>query len=333
MYLHLPTRGLKLAVDLFFIISGIVIAMMYDRRIVDVGSYVLFVRRRIARLYPLHIATLLFYVAIGVLVWNGKLSPINPEKYNAGEIVPNLLMVHAWSPFGQISFNYVSWSISAEFLVYLCFPLLLWLVGSGCKRGLAACAVLLAGAILVADATLSVDLTDLDWRLGAVRAVPSFSFGVWLWLYRDRLVGHPYTRFTAIAFAVSSAGLLACLVFFPSNYVMLALVYLVVASAFLCDLGGRWTLAAWKPLSSRGYLTYSVYMLHTVIATIVISFLFPRYFGRSDGVVLVAVICSVALTYLAALVSYRYFEGPLRALIGGKPPARLNSVGESKPRE
>jgi peptidoglycan/LPS O-acetylase OafA/YrhL len=254
------------------------------------------------------------------------LLPENPEKYNASEIVPNLLMVHAWSPSGQISFNYVSWSISAEFFVYLWFPMLLWLIARGCKQGLAVCGILLAAAILLATTILSTDLPDLDWRFGAIRAVPSFSFGVWLWLYRDKLVEHPLSRFAGTGFAASSACLLVCLLVLPINYVMLAFAYLVVASAFLCDLGDRWTFAAWEPLSSRGYLTYSIYMLHTVIATIAVSFLFPRYFGKSEEAVLAAVACSAVLTYLAALLSYRYFERPLRVLIGGKQRPSLRPV-------
>src|SRR6266576_3353967 len=64
-YLHLPTHGLHLAVDLFFVISGIVIAMIYQGRINDMRSYFGFVRKRLARLYPLHLATIVFYVIIG----------------------------------------------------------------------------------------------------------------------------------------------------------------------------------------------------------------------------------------------------------------------------
>src|ERR1700722_339273 len=93
-YLHLPTHGLHLAVDLFFVISGIVIAMIYQGRTRDLASYSGFVRRRIARLYPLHLATLLFYVTVGALVATIHLNPSNIEKYNPTEIVPNLLMVH-----------------------------------------------------------------------------------------------------------------------------------------------------------------------------------------------------------------------------------------------
>ncbi len=110
--------------------------------------------------------------------------------------------------------------------------------------------------------------------------------------------------------------------FYPSNYLLLACVYVIVVSAFVADLTGRDTFASWQPISSRGYLTYSIYMLHTLIATIIISFLFPRVFGKSEPAILAAITCSAILTYVAAYTSYWYFESPLRAYIGGKRPTK-----------
>lgn len=322
-YLHLPTGGLQLAVDLFFVISGIVIAMIYQGRVHDLATYSGFVRKRIARLYPLHFLTLAFYVTIGALIATGHVAPENVEKYNAGEIVPNLLMIHAWSPSGVISYNYVSWSISAEFFVYLCFPLILFLVVRGFGVGLLACVALLLLAIALSHQIVGVPLTELNWRFGALRAVPSFAFGVWLWAHRERLARPGLLRASASPVTlIAMLCFLGLIAFLPNHYLMLACVYVVVVCAFVCDLTGRRSFASWTPISSRGYLTYSIYMLHTAIATVVISFIFPRLFGRSEVAVLTAVACSAALTYAAAYISYWGFETPLRALIGGKRPPK-----------
>ena len=85
-------------------------------------EYFDFIKRRLARIYPLHLATLTFYVGIGLLVILGVMRVTDPAKYNFSELLPNLLLAHAWTPNADISFNYVSWSISAEFFVYLLFP-------------------------------------------------------------------------------------------------------------------------------------------------------------------------------------------------------------------
>lgn len=329
-YLHLPTGGLHLAVDLFFVISGIVIAMIYQGRLLDIASYSGFVRKRIARLYPLHIATLLFYVIAGGLIAAGYMSPENAEKYNPNEIIPNLLMIHAWSPSGVISYNYVSWSISAEFFVYLCFPLLLFAVTRGFGLGFLACVALLLAAIAISHLMVGTELPELNWRFGALRAVPSFAFGVWLWVYRERL--SKVTLLRTCAGPATLAGticLLALMAVYPSDYILLACVYVVVVGAFICDLTGRRTFASWPLISNRGYLTYSIYMLHTVIATIVISFLFPRIFGRSQSAVVAAVVCSVALTYIVAYASYWWFETPLRAWLGGTRTSKAASASQT----
>ena len=323
-YLHLEAGGLQLAVDLFFVISGIVIAMIYQGRIRSLASYSGFVRKRIARLYPLHFATLLFYVIIGALIATGRIAPESAEKYNARELVPNLLMIHAWSPSGVISYNYVSWSISAEFFVYLCFPLILFAVTRGFGSGLLVCVALLLTAMALSHVTLGYALPKLNWQFGAIRAVPSFAFGVWLWAHRDRLSKVGLLRACAgPATVVGMTCLLGLIAFYPSDYLLLACVYVTAVGAFVCDLTGRHTFASWTPLSCRGYLTYSIYMLHTVIATIVISFIFPRLLGRSPSAVVAAVACSAALTYAAAYASYWYFEKPLRSYIGGKRPPKI----------
>ena len=64
-------EAMHIAVDLFFIISGIVIANAYYGRISDIESYLEFLRRRIARLYPLHLATLAFYGLVAAVVAAG----------------------------------------------------------------------------------------------------------------------------------------------------------------------------------------------------------------------------------------------------------------------
>jgi peptidoglycan/LPS O-acetylase OafA/YrhL len=236
-------------------------------------------------------------------------------------------MIHAWSPSGVISYNYVSWSISAEFFVYLCFPLILFIVTRGFLLGFVVCVALLFSAIALSYIVVGVQLPDLNWRFGALRAVPSFSFGVWLWANRDRLRKVGFLReWASTATLIGMVAILALIVFYPSNYLLLACVYVVAVSAFVCDLTGSRTFAAWAPISSRGYLTYSIYLLHTVIATVVISFIVPKVFGKSPGTVLAAAACSAVLTYAAAYASYWYFETPLRSYIGGKRPQEFASA-------
>ena len=58
------TWHFNLFVDLFFVVSGFVIARQYFGRVNDAASVGRFLWRRLARIYPLHLATLAFYLAL-----------------------------------------------------------------------------------------------------------------------------------------------------------------------------------------------------------------------------------------------------------------------------
>lgn len=60
------TAGLAVFVDLFFVVSGFVIAHVYSQRMNSIGEYGTFIKKRIARLYPLHVITLASMMAVWV---------------------------------------------------------------------------------------------------------------------------------------------------------------------------------------------------------------------------------------------------------------------------
>src|SRR5581483_6537358 len=61
-----------LFVDMFFILSGFVISYSYPAGSIGIRGYARFLVRRIARIYPLHLLTLLAFVA---LAWIGIQGP------------------------------------------------------------------------------------------------------------------------------------------------------------------------------------------------------------------------------------------------------------------
>ncbi len=303
---------LHLAVDLFFVISGIVIAERYAGRIASGSDYLRFMSRRIARLYPLHLATLGFYVVIGALVWSGKLHPVDAARYNPQAIVPNLLLIHAWLPSGVISFNYVSWSISAEFFVYLGFPLILLALRRQPVLSLAGLVLLTAGLAVAAEQLIGRPLTKLSWEAGILRAVPSFAFGVWVSVHADWLaakVRNFASPRVVVVLALAVAGLMLLR---ADEFVLLGLVWLLAAAAFLCDRADRATLLSRPWLAARGELTYSIYMLHTVVATMVLAVAVPRLLGTGLPARLAGLLLALAVLYVLARLSLRYFEQPLR---------------------
>ena len=109
-----------LAVDLFLILSGFVMALNYAAAFTadfSFSTYLRFLWRRIARIYPLYIvmtlvSSLFFYFGIY------KLAPF--EKSLTTVVVLNAGMVQSWGL--SSSLDAPAWSITAEWAAYLLFP-------------------------------------------------------------------------------------------------------------------------------------------------------------------------------------------------------------------
>jgi peptidoglycan/LPS O-acetylase OafA/YrhL len=112
-----------LAVDVFFGLSGFVIAHHYGYQLIHGGlkAYESFLWRRLARLYPLHIVTL---CGIGILVFIAYQSgaSVDPENYTFGLFLENIFLIQAWHWPDTLDWNHPAWAISVEWLLYVLSP-------------------------------------------------------------------------------------------------------------------------------------------------------------------------------------------------------------------
>ncbi|MEM7478835.1 MAG: acyltransferase [Planctomycetota bacterium] len=111
-------------VDFFFLLSGFVLAYNYSQRLSSKSLLKFFVAR-IARIYPVHIVTLLLSVLLFVFAFFLGIS-YKSESADLATIPAQLMLVHAWGFFDHKSLNEPSWSISAEWFAYLFFPVALF---------------------------------------------------------------------------------------------------------------------------------------------------------------------------------------------------------------
>ena len=113
------------AVPIFFVLSGYVLGYNYLESLgirTDVSKVFRFWGRRLQRIYPLHLATLLAVVPM-VLVARLRGLTISQTGYSGRDFVLNLLLIHTWVPHFELNWNYPSWSVSSEWFAYLFFPL------------------------------------------------------------------------------------------------------------------------------------------------------------------------------------------------------------------
>lgn len=197
-----------LFVDLFFALSGFILMHVYGRSFADGASRVTlssFLRARLARLYPLHLALLAGFVLLELvkLAVDGAGLDAFGGSHTLATLPGSLLLLNAAGLYDTITWNGPSWSISAEWIVGLAFPLLVPVVARLRPSGLLLLYVAtLAGfALLSAGPQHDLDLTS-DW--GVPRCFLGFVGG--MVLYRVWQDGAPGWMATDIAALATAAG-------------------------------------------------------------------------------------------------------------------------------
>lgn len=133
-------------VTFFFLLSGFVLA--WSARADEKRR--LFYGRRMARVWPAHVATTL--LVIPIIYYSGR-----EPNWVAFPLVVALAHILVPDSSWYMAFNGVSWSLSAEAFFYACFPFLLRFASVGRRRanmlGISAAALLIAVAVAVLIAT------------------------------------------------------------------------------------------------------------------------------------------------------------------------------------
>lgn len=113
-----------IAVDFFFVLSGFVITYSSIDKITDWHSFRLFISKRMYRIYPLHLFTLIFALILETfrfVIDRFVVHLTQPvfEKNNIFSLLSNLTLTHSLGFFDKLTWNIPSWSISSEFYVYI----------------------------------------------------------------------------------------------------------------------------------------------------------------------------------------------------------------------
>ncbi|OPY94032.1 acetyltransferase [Bradyrhizobium sacchari] len=283
-------RNAWLFVDLFFVLSGIVMTLSYAQP--QSGDFSLreFLQRRFARLYPLHVVMLfvmlLFrFLRLG-LVGAGLVVavPAAFEVNNAYSFVLNLFMLHSLGFIDYLSWNGPSWSISVEFYTYIAFGLVMLLsvrVGATWVLGSAAAALVLA-ALMLLIIVLGKRSLELQWDFGLIRCVVGFFLGVLtaqLCLRIHRSDRRGLYGMLQILACVASVVLVSSVGAWPQLSFAAPFVFALLLGSLLAypGAGPLPQLLGWSPLVWLGRRSYSVYMVHAFVI------LLAEYFVRAVG--------------------------------------------------
>lgn len=317
-----------LMVDLFFIMSGFIIYHVYGeffKQNIHATSFNKYIRARLARVYPLHIFTLILTIILVISAhfkWD--------EFFNLHAIPTHVLMLQSFGLHSIYTWNVPAWSISAEFAAYIIFPLFAFMLY---KFRIAAPVVisaiivfiycLLAFKLSKANGTTSAYNLDQTYDYGYLRGIAGFLAGGLIYqLYLKKMfLILKNDAILVILFVL----LFTCLHFGVTDLVFIPVFLLLVLSAAY-NTGRVKRFLDTRILQWLGDISYSVYLMQFPLMLLVIALL-PRMGISWNGPYSLhlpywqAALCCIV--FLAALIgisalSYQFIERPFRKLINNK---------------
>ncbi len=308
---HIPSKpflnSAYLAVDLFFMLSGFVIAYRYDDRLKSRADGKKFMIMRIIRLWPLYLLGSAIGAAYALL--NIYLRGLDSHLLGwAKNCVLAFLMLPSIFSVGSVfKFNYPAWSLFYEVLVNIIYG---YTVSLTSNRVLILIVLASAAALTVATFTfgnMHFTITMPKFLLGFFRA--TFGFYVGIGIYRLWKAGklpawqvHPFliAVMLLLSLAIPRHGDLA-------PYLTLAVVYLlfptIVILSVLVEPRG-WLSPLFRQL---GLLSFPLYAIHYPI------FSFVRLMGGYLGAPQLATsIASIGISIIFAWLAMHLFDQPVR---------------------
>jgi peptidoglycan/LPS O-acetylase OafA/YrhL len=295
-----------LGVDLFFVLSGFVISMVYGSWFAlgspgRIRSWALFLIRRAARLWPLHVVVLTATM-LSLLAEGNQFHPLT--------MLANVFMIQAWGISTEI--NSPAWSVSTEWFAYAIFPVLAPIVlrdRAGLLLGLAGVVLLVAADMHFAPIVGLARRGQLDIYynysvLPVLRCLAGFMLGMVAWQFGRRPAAGKWFKHGWIGPA--ALVLMLALMLASTNDLLVYPLLPVIVLGFHFGRGPACRLFASGPIYRLGVLSYAFYLVHFTILH-----WFPFGWGP-HGIELFAYL---AVTIAVAAALHWVIERPCRILI------------------
>jgi len=328
-------RNGYLMVDLFFVLSGFVIASAYGGRISSPQALGRFLWLRFWRLYPVHLVFLIVFVAVEVAKY------VAEDRYGihanhpalgpgwTWDLVANLLLVQGLTN-RALSFNGPSWSISVECAVYVMFAGLSLAARSRAVVAATSCALSVTALLLFA--WLGRSQVTHGNHYGILPGVTGFFLGVKVGGFAEHGRGSAFVlrHRRAVGFgALAALAMFMAFVAMPhQGYETLAVFPLSAALVLLlamAPVSGLLRPLHWSGLRWLGAISYPVYMAQEAVIWPVKGLLRLTFQARDIPIAghepildvppaagLVAAVATILLLLGVAETVHRFVELPWR---------------------
>lgn len=306
-----------LMVELFFILSGFVLALSYNKKIkneINRDIYKNFMIKRFNRIYPLYFFSTIIYFFV-----------FNLDKLKHLEILlANFMFFELWLP-KLYTLNNVSWSLCTEWFLYLLFPFLL--LKSDIFKNRIYLLVISAIIVFVLAPVLNtqklydsnVDFSIFELRMsngtGAfLRCLGSYLIGIAVYLiyaYKKNMVlflgkyWYLIISLIVIFYGIEKSDIILDLLFG-------LLIISLTQSNFLSKLFSS------RILYFLGLISYSIYLNHMIFLRF-LNFSFKKGIWQENEVnILLGFFIFIILTVFSSWASYKYIEVPCSKWLNNK---------------
>lgn len=328
LFKELYYRGISegyLGVSFFFILSGFILSLNYDDKLLNKQvSFKDFWVARIARVYPLHLFTLLIAVLLVVDSTEQVSEFFSDPALSVSKFLSNATLIHSFIPDGDYFFSYnsPSWSISDEMFFYFAFPFIVILLVR--NRLLLKIGWVSFLAIPVLMYYSSEDTHHKIFYINPFFRIVDFLLGITLFqLYRRRYFSKLYsTNLLATLIEILSVGLFV--VFFyvhnsiPQVYRFSCFYWIPMAAvigSFAHQAGYMSKLLSIRFMVVLGEISFSFYLIHQLFIKLLVD-KNMLYGITNSNYVLSALILFVSL--VASYFMHKYIELPCNRYVKHK---------------
>jgi peptidoglycan/LPS O-acetylase OafA/YrhL len=314
-----------MAVDLFFLLSGLVVAASYEQRLLAGFGLAQFAVRRAVRIYPLYLlATSLAFtvwltapehhVLMGVAPWN----LLHPLRFLA--LACLMLPIIAGPPGPEFPYDHPAWSLFFELVVNLVYGCIArFLSNLRLLALICLCMIGLFGVLIHMrhSGTIELGFTRTTFAAGFLRAAAMFFLGAAIFRLHSRFEMTFLTRHSLPLGMLILAAIVILLVISPPYRLIyystcIAIVFPALLYAALHVRSHRITEATYQKLGDISYPLYALHVpLYMVLCSLVVPHLRFNLFALAPYSGLVFLLLAASMAYAIDKI----FDQPVRRVL------------------
>jgi len=308
-------------VDTFFILSGFILTHVYKKQSLSKNNYLIFIISRFARIYPLHFVVLLSLAALETMRYvidgSGFGSTRSIESLLENTFLLQAIQIDARST----TWNHPSWTISAEWHVYLLFPIILALIK---KINLLQQTIILFLSFSVLFFVNRATQWELDVTgyLGLTRCLFEALIGSTTYILINSRTSKREYIIPKHSPLIIIAIILLTLHYDFIDLFIVSLMLILVTTLFLENKNHNSALKS-RPLIYLGNISYSIYITHfltfevmRIFTSQILNFNIANI--NTPALLIISGILTVCIVILTSIATYNFIEVPIRTYIKNK---------------